>query len=200
MVGGVIFSTIAGFGRERQLHQSTKPSTGSYRGGLVMALLAGVLSVGLSFSFVYTQGPIVSAMRAQGASVTAANFAVWAVGLMAGALVNILYPAYLMTRNKTWHNLAESRTELAWCLFMSVSGFLGITLMGKGMLILGVLGASVGFGIQQSSVLLSNMGVGFVSGEWRGVHGIPRIQIYLSVACLTFGGIVLAYGNSLVGH
>ena len=65
-----------------------------------------------------------------------------------------------MNKNKSWHVLAESKNEFAWCLFMSACGFFGITLMGKGMLVLGALGASVGFGIQQSSVLLSNMGVG----------------------------------------
>lgn len=200
MLTGVVFITLAGFGRERQLQQAAQPTTGSYLGGLIMALTAGVLSVGQSFSFVYTQGPIIDAMRARGASVTGATFAVWAVGLMGGALVNVLYPAYLMTKNKSWHVLAESRRELAWCLFMSTAGFFGISLMGKGMLVLGALGASVGFGIQQSSVLLSLMGVGFVFGEWRGIRGVPRKQIYFAIALLTIGATILAYGNSLVRH
>ncbi len=130
----------------------------------------------------------------------AANFSVWTVGIMGGALVNILYPAYLLTKNKSWHVLTESRKDLAWCFCMSIIGFCGITLQGKGMLVLGVLGASVGFGIQQSSIIISNMGVGFVFREWRGVVGSPRRLIALAVGCLVTAGIIMAYGNSLARH
>ena len=35
------------------------------------------------------------------------------------------------------------------------------------------------------------------SGEWRGVHGKPRRQMYLAIAILIFAAVVLAYGNTL---
>jgi hypothetical protein len=73
----------------------------------------------------------------------------------------------------------------------------GVPLMGKGMLLLGVLGASVGFGIQQAAQMLGNQSVGFISGEWRGVHGTPKMQMYAAILILIVAALVMAYGNSL---
>ena len=39
--------------------------------------------------------------------------------------------------------------------------------------------------------------LGFVSGEWRGVFGKPRRQMYLALAILLVAAVVMAYGNSL---
>ena len=72
-----------------------------------------------------------------------------------------------------------------------------VTLMGRGMLLLGALGASVGFGIQQAMQILGNQAVGFTSGEWRGVLGTPRKQMVVAVAILIVAVIIMAYGNML---
>ena len=66
-----------------------------------VAVLAGVLSAGLSFSFVYAQDPIVTAMRAQGARDIPAISAAWTVALLSGAVINVRHPAYLLTKNKS---------------------------------------------------------------------------------------------------
>ena len=39
--------------------------------------------------------------------------------------------------------------------------------------------------------------VGFLSGEWRGVSGRPRQQIYWAIAVLVVSMMILALGNSL---
>ncbi len=196
MLVGVVLVTLAGFGRDRALKKLQKPS-GHFGTPLIMIVIAGVLSVGLSFSFVYSQGPIVKAMEAQGAGELPANFAVWAAGLLGGAVVTLLYPIYLMTRNKSWGILKASWREGALSGLMGFSSFVGASLMGKGMLLFGALGASVGFGIQQSSQMLGSQGVGFISGEWRGVQGTPKLQMYLAILILIVAAIVLAYGNTL---
>lgn len=193
---GVGLMTLAGFGRDRALKTLQRPS-GSFGIGLVMVVLAGVLSVGLTFSFVYSQGPIAKAMKAQGASDVPANLAVWAVGTLGGALINLLYPAYRMTKNQSWKVLKESWREGTLACLIGFSFFLGIALLGKGMLLLGPLGASVGFGIQQATNMLGNQAVGFIGGEWRGVHGTPRVQTYIAILILIAAAIVLAYGNTL---
>jgi len=70
--------------------------------------------------------------------------------------------------------------------------------MGKGMLLLGALGGSVGWGIQQAMQMTGNQGVGFLSGEWRGVRGKPREQMYLAIGILIVAAAIMAAGNSLV--
>ena len=196
MLAGVVFAALAGFGRDRVL-QKREQRTGSFLGGLVMAIIAGVLSCGMSLSFVYSQGPIKDAMTQQGAGDTPATVAVWAVGLLGGSLLNVLYPAYLMTKKKTWGVLGQSWKELALSVIIGVNLAIGVVLMGKGMVMLGALGASVGFGIQQASQMLGGQGVGFISGEWKGVLGKPRFQMYLAIAVLILAALIMAYGNSL---
>jgi L-rhamnose-H+ transport protein len=196
MLVGVICAAWAGFGRDRAL-QKQEQRSGSFLGGLIMTVVAGVLSCGMSLSFVYGQGPIVEAMKQQGASDIPATFAVWAVGLLGGSLLKVVYPAYLMTRNRSWHVLGESGKELTLAMIIGLNMALGVVLMGKGMVMLGALGASVGFGIQQASQMLGGQGVGFISGEWKGVSGTPRHLMYGAIGVLILAALVMAYGNSL---
>jgi hypothetical protein len=212
MLCGVVVAAFAGFGRDRALKiralqnkglpndgsgNDDPGRSGSFLGGLIMVIVAGALSAGISFAFVYSQGPIVSAMKANGAREIPANFAVWAFGLLGGALINVTYPAYLMTRNSSWHILFESWKELGLAVFIGFNFILGVALMGQGMLFLGPLGASVGFGVQQATQMLGSQGVGFASGEWRGITGKPRNQMYFAIAILIAAALVMAYGNNL---
>lgn len=196
MLTGVVLVAMAGFGRDKALKKLEQPS-GGFLGGLVMCLVAGILSAGISFAFVYGQGPIVEAMKAQGAGDTAQNSAVWAVGLLGGALVCVLYPAYLLTKNKSWHVLGESYKEVGLAVVIGIQFFVAIALMGKGMLLLGALGASVGFGIQQSAQIIGAQILAFISGEWSGVEGSPRRLMYAAIVVLTLAAGVMAAGNMM---
>ena len=196
MIVGVVFVSLAGFGRDRAL-QKNQQMRGHFIVSLLMGIFAGVLSAGSGLTFVYSQEPITQAMRANGASEIAANFAVWAAGLFAGAMVNILYPMWLMTKNKSWNVLFTSHREASLSFIMGLSFCIAFALMGKGMLWLGALGASVGFGIYQAMQMLGGQAVGFIAGEWREVRGTPRKQMYAAILILIAAAMIMAYGNSL---
>lgn len=196
MLVGVILAALAGFGRDQALRK-TEQRSGSFLNGLIMTIVAGICSCGMSLSFVYGQGPIAAAMKAEGAGDLPATFAVWAVGLLGGSLINIIYPAYLLTRNKSWGVLATSWKEALLSVIIGVNMAIGIVLMGTGMLLVGALGASVGFGIQQATQMFGNQGLGFISGEWKGVAGKPRNQMYLAIAVLILAALIMAFGNTL---
>jgi L-rhamnose-H+ transport protein len=197
MLAAVVLISAAGFGRDRALQQSL-PTSGHFATGLIMVVIAGILSTGPNFAFAYSQGPIVSAMRQRGASEVASTFAVWAVGMLGGVLVNLAYPAYLMSRNRTWHVLIWARRELIFPALMGVQFCAAIALLGNGNLVLGALGASVGWGIYQALQILGNQAVGFLSGEWAGVPAKPRWQMYSGIALLVLAAVIMAYGNSRV--
>jgi L-rhamnose-H+ transport protein len=197
MLAGVVLVSIAGFGRDRALPQSRKTPHG-FLGGLVMVVIAGILSTGPNFAFAYSQGPIIKAVKAQGAGDIASTFAVWAVGMLSGAMVNILYPAYLMSKNKSWHVLREGWKEAAIPALGGLQFVLAIVLLGNGNLMLGALGASVGWGIYQAMQILGGQVVGFASGEWKGVFGTPRRLMYLAIIIFLLATVVMGYGNSLV--
>ena len=194
---GVMIISIAGFGREKTLKKMEQKASG-FLGGLIMCIIAGVLSAGIALSFVYSQGPIVSAMKARGASDVPASLSVWAVGLFSGMLVNLIYPAYVMTKKKTWGVFKEGGLDFLLAAIMGTHFIVAVVLMGWGMITLGVLGASVGFGIQQTFQITSGQIVGFFQGEWKGVFGKPRIQMYIALIILFIAMTILAYSNTMV--
>lgn len=199
MLTGVALVAQAGFGRDRALQKMEQPS-GNFLGGLIMCLTAGVLSAGISFAFVYGQAPIVEAIKGQGGGDIVQNSAVWAVGLLGGALVCVLYPAYLLTKNRSWNVLAQSPKEIGLAVIIGVQFYVAIAMMGKGMLLLGALGASVGFGIQQSAQIVGAQALAFISGEWRGVTGQPRRLMYVAIVVLMIAASIMAVGNVMPKH
>lgn len=263
MLVGVGLAAVAGYGRDRELQRLERPS-GSFAGGLLMTVIAGILSAFMPFAFVYGQGPIVAnlsdiqagsvikvtvdgdqqlsgqytvdedhaiAMSGLGpvslggtsASEAAtrieeylhtvrsdgdlrvlvetgsipATFGVFALGLFSGVMVCVLYGMYLLFKNRSWGVLLQSRWEMAGALLMGTNSCLAFALMGKGMLLLGALGASVGSGIYMAMQMSGNQVLGFVSGEWQGVHGRPRTQIYLAVSAFMAAVAILSYANTL---
>ena len=200
MLLGVVLCSLAGFGRERAIRSKgevDRPASGGFLGGLIMATLAGILSAGPYLSFVYGHGPIVDAMESHGVGDIPAGFSVWAAGLFGGALVNILYPAWLMTKNRSWGVLLESWGELFLGVLIGTQLILSFALQGFGMVMLGALGASVGTGIQQAMQIMGAQGVGFISGEWWGIGGRPRRQMIAAIVLLMIAVAIMVYAKTL---
>jgi hypothetical protein len=197
LLAAIYFTTVAGFGRDKILHQQNS-GTGGFAAGLVMTILAGFLQVGLSFAFVYTQADIVNALQIRGANDIASIAGVWAIALPGGALVNIIYPAWLLTTQRGWKDFSGNWREISLGLLMGIIFFTFVILNGLGMRALGALGASVGFGVYQALMMITSQVIGFVHGEWRGITGLPRRQIYTALAILLTSVCIMAYGNSLV--
>jgi L-rhamnose-H+ transport protein len=196
MLAGVVFVTMAGFGRDKMLKTKNKKS-GGFRGGLIMCIVSGICSVGPAFAFVYSQAPIRNAMIEQGAEEWPASIAVWASSMFLGVMVNVLYPAYLMTKKKTWHVLKENSKEMGLSLIVGFNLFLAFGLWGLGMLLLGPLGASLGFGLYFAFQILAAQGLGWISGEWKGVKGKPISLMFIAIAILIIASAIMAYAAIL---
>lgn len=264
MIVGVILASMAGFGRDRELRK-LQATSGSFLSGLIMTIVAGICSAGMSLAFVYSQDPIVArvsrveagqtlklavvqnealsgnydvsrdgtivlkgvgpveiaGMSAKGAADKIAGvlrlsqqpeadamvhvetgnifavFAVNAIALIGGALINLGYPAYLMTKKGTWGILFDGGREFVFTVLGGLQFCVAVVLAGKGMVLLGVLGASVGAGIQQAMQMVGGQGLGFLTGEWRGVLGAPRRQMYAAIVLLLVAMVVMAYANTM---
>jgi hypothetical protein len=103
----------------------------------------------------------------------------------------------IMTKNKSWGVLFQHWGEFGLTLIMGIQTVLALTLPGKGILMMGALGASIGSGIQQAMQMAGGQGTGFISGEWRGVHGTPRWQLFISIALLLVASFILIYSKKL---
>jgi len=89
--GWVVLAAFAGFGRDRILRSTDQPRTGSFVGGLVMVVIAGALSAGISLRSCTARTDCLCD-EGHGAGDIPANFAVWAIGLLGGAVINVTYP------------------------------------------------------------------------------------------------------------
>ena len=196
MLAAVILVARAGLGREAMQGRIARDAHRG-RGGLIMASVAGLLQVGLGFAFVYSQGPISTALAAHGANALAAGIGVWAITLPGGALVNVAYPAWLLKRNRSWSVFGSAPRELLLSLLMGVLFFVFFVSMGTGMRWLGAIGASVGFGLYQGLQIATSQAVGFASGEWHGITGWPRQQMLLAVGLLLVAVAVIAMGRAI---
>jgi L-rhamnose-H+ transport protein len=205
LIVGVSFASLAGANREKLKNQSVKKSDpasdsppaarGGFAVGLAMVVAAGVLSAGWGFAFMYSQDPIIAAMKARGAGEIPANAAVWAVALLGAAIPNLLYPLFLLTRNRSWGIILTRPSEIGLSAIYGLLFFAPSILLGLGMLLLGERGAPIGWGIVQGTLILGGQLLGFASGEWRGVTGKPRLQIYLAVLVLIVAMAVMAFAQ-----
>jgi len=109
-------------------------------------------------------------MKANGAGEMPASLAVWPSACPAAALVNILYPIFLITKNKSWVFWQELGRGGAGCLDGSNSLW-QFALMGKGMLLLGPGHLLVSASSRQRR--LSVPGLVLSAVEMRGVMGRP---------------------------
>ncbi len=198
MLIGVVLVSKAGYARHAATAggETTKPRPG-FGLGLFMAALAGILSAGISFSFVYSQGPIVAAMKAQGAGDIPANIAVWAVGLAAGFLINILYPVWLMTTRHGWGTLWRSPGEIALSFIMAAGMSLAIIFAGPGHDL-----AWRAWGLDR---LRRPAGDADARRPERGLHlrrmarrsARAVLTMVVAIVLLILAAVIMAYGNSL---
>lgn len=203
LIIGVVLVSIAGFKRENRLKSQDasvqlRQASGNFLQGLLLVIIAGLLSSGISLTFVYSQDAVMQAVALQGGNEVIANFSVWALAMFGGGLINIGYAVYLMMKRNTGRIIFKQRHELIFGSIIGLQFILSIVALGKGMVLLGSLGASVGFAIQQSMQIIGNQIVGFVGGEWRGVRGRPLIIMLVALTVILIAVVILAVSRNMI--
>ena len=196
MLVGVVLCARAGLIRE-SAGGASATARGSYATNVLIISICGILSAGISFTFIFSQDDIVRSVSSHGAGPIVANASVWAIALLGGMLVNIIYPAILITREGSWSRFAAHPGQILLSALIGIQFFTGVLLMGQGMLALGALGASVGFGISQGMQIVGGQILGFVAGEWKGAPSKARLIIFTAIAVMLAAASILAFANAL---
>ena len=66
-----------------------------------------------------------------------------------------------------------------------------------GMALIGALGPSIGFGVNQAMQIVGSQSIGFLFGEWRGVPRHHIRTMVLAIVLLLAAVAVIAYGNAV---
>jgi hypothetical protein len=80
-------------------------------------------------------------------------------------LFNVVEPAILISREGSWATCVQYPGQILLSAMIGIQFFTGVSPMGHGTLALGVLGASVGFGMSQGMQIVDGQILGFLSGE-----------------------------------
>ena len=119
--------------------------------------------------------------------------------LLGGALVNVFYPVFLLFRNRSWGVFVADggRREILLAIPFGAVVIVSFVLTSIGMALLGALGPSIGFGVNQAMQIVGSQSVGFLFGEWRGVPRRHVRTMAVAIALLLAAVAVIAYGNAV---
>ena len=184
----------AGFGSHETAMTQAEPTSRGYLWMLIAVVLSGVLSAFTNIALGYS-GDLMARVREAGAAPQWAPFAVWPVVLLGGAIANLGYAFFLLSRNKSWGNFGGGPREafnpaLGACLWMG-----GIALYSSATTYLGVLGVSIGFALFTIVLILCGQLSGLFTGEWKQIPVRISGKFALGVTLLFLAIITFAAAN-----
>lgn len=167
VVAGVALCSRAGALKEAAGGGATAARSGFAR-GLLICVASGIASPMMNFSFAFG-GPIAEQATRLGAGPATANFAVFAVAVSAGFLINAGYCIYLLVRNRSWRGGEPERgaSNLVLALAMGALWLFGFFFYGTGAAWLGSYGPIVGWPVFMTVMVLVANFWGLATGEWK---------------------------------
>ena len=190
---GVLICAKAGRAREAALGKGPKSGTPVAR-GLLFCILSGLGAALVALGLQYG-GDLARIAERHGAAPLWSNNATWLPLMLGGAVPNLVYCFYLLSKNRTGRRFADARTGSYWLLAAIMAFFwFGSTLM------YGVasnsLGTVVAWPAFMSLIVITAMIWGVATGEWKGAGAGPLRVMYGGLAVLVLSIVVLSLSKS----
>jgi L-rhamnose-H+ transport protein len=175
MLAGVLLCARAGGMREKAQASAVRRSRDPhFRRGIMMCFAAGILST--LFNIALANGrPITEQALARGIDPLRAANAVWSLAISAGSVPNLLWAVMKLKQTRAWgvYRVGASTRNFILCVVMAGLWITGTVLYGGATNVLGKLGPVVGWPMYMSGMILTNNFWGWMTAEWKGVHGWP---------------------------
>jgi L-rhamnose-H+ transport protein len=197
VIFGIVLCSVGGSRRAPSGGKSLAIQSGTFKVGLVIAIVAGILSclpnVGMAFG-----GNVINSAVALGVSQASAGNTVWALLFTLGCVANLVYCLYLMiskhTLSQYWN--PETPRNLGLSALMAAMWIGSFYLYGAGAARLGRWGAVVGWPLFISlSIVVGNIW-GLWRGEWQGAPAAARRLLNRGLLILIVAMITVALSNS----
>ena len=207
---GVAINGYAGMQREKS--QTGGETDGGAKkkimlAGLMVCVLAGVLSSGLNIAFHVgnVKGKIYDISAGMNNAPWQASLSTWTLVFLGGMLSSVAFSVILLCKNKTWKGFRGegSCRNLVLTFLMAAAHFLCIFFYGLGAMKLDSLGeiklgTSVGFAIFQSFSVVLGSSLGFLTGEWKGASGRSKRWLVTGLTVLVLGIVVVSFGRYMM--
>lgn len=199
---GVAIVAYAGIRRDSIHAASGKEVSGMQQGkafklGLAIAVTSGILSSLINIGFANAQ-PIAKMAAEAGALTRNSSLAAWVVVLAGAYLMNFLYSAVLLTKNKNWGSFSQAGIGKAikWAVVAGLLWFGALGVYGQGSALMGDLGPVIGWPMLLGLSLVVSNFIAYKVGEWAGASSAMKIMMCgLAVIIVACG--ILGYSNSL---
>jgi L-rhamnose-H+ transport protein len=197
VIFGIVLCSVGGSRRAPSEGKSTKRSSRAFQVGLVIAILAGILSclpnVGMAFA-----GNLIRSAVALGVSQASSGNTVWALLFTLGCVANLAYCLSLMISKHSlgqfWNR--EAPRNLGLSALMALMWIGSFYLYGAGAARLGRWGAVVGWPLFISlSIVVGNLW-GLWRGEWQGAPNAARRLLNQGLLVLIVAVVTVALSNS----
>lgn len=196
VVFGIVLSSIGGSRRATSEAKSNATQTNAFTAGLIVAVLAGILScmpnVGVAFG-----KNVVDAAGRIGISEVAAGNTIWALLFTFGFVVNLAYCIYLMVSRHTlgqyWNR--ETPRNLGLSAMMALMWIGSFYLYGAGAARLGRWGVVAGWPLFITLSIVVGYLWGLWNGEWRDAPAPARRLLNQGLLVLIVAVIVVGLSN-----
>jgi L-rhamnose-H+ transport protein len=193
VIAGVLICAKAGRAREAVLGQGPKGKASIGKGLLfctMSGLGAALVALGLQYG-----GSLARIAERHGADPLWSNNATWLPLMLGGAIPNLVYCLYLMSKNRTGSRFTAGGTTGYWFLAAVMAFFwFGSTVMyGVSSNSLGIVVAWPAF---MSLIVITAMIWGVITGEWKDSGPGPLRVMYGGLAVLVLSIVVLSLAKS----
>ncbi|MDO6736257.1 L-rhamnose/proton symporter RhaT [Wenyingzhuangia sp. 2_MG-2023] len=198
---GVISNAKAGITRQKdEAKDDSVSKKGSVVAGILIAVIGGLLATGFSFANSFGASVIDEASQAQGNPAWVSAIAVMYVIYMAGGVAIAIYFIQQLTAKKLWGKFKSPHLgkNILLTSIMGVFNFAASSAFAYAAFKLGKeLGGSVGYAIFNTACVVTAIVSGIITKEWVNASSKAKNFLYISLACMIGGILVIAYSNSL---
>jgi L-rhamnose-H+ transport protein len=193
VIVGVLVCAKAGRAREAALGQGPKGKPRISR-GLLFCTLSGLGAAMVALGLQYG-GSLARIAEQHGADPLWSNNATWLPLMLGGAIPNLIYCLYLISKNKTGNRFGTGGTAGYWFLaaIMALCWFGSTVMYGVSSNSLGIVVAWPAF---MSLIVITAMIWGVVTGEWKGSGSKPLHWMYSGLAVLVLSIAVLSLAKA----
>lgn len=197
---GVIFNGKAGLLREKD-EADTKEGEdkGSMVSGILIAVIGGLLATGFSYANALGRPYIHEACQAAGNPDWVTAIGVMFPIFISGGVVMTAYFGWQLTTKKAWASFKTPAfgNNFFLILIMAVFHYAASALFAYAAFKLGEVGNTVGYAIFNTACVVTAIVSGLVTGEWVKASPKARNYLYLSLAAMVLGIVIIALGNGM---
>lgn len=200
---GVIANGRAGLIREADEKSTGKDKVEEKKSsmgiGILIAVVGGLLATGFSYANAVGRPSLHEASQAAGNPEWVTAVVVMLPIFISGGVVMAAFFAWQLTQKKAWGDFKTRHftSNLFLILIMAVFHYAASALFAFAAFKLGDMGNTVGYAIFNTSCVATAIVSGIITNEWVNASSKARRSLYMGLACMIAGIVIVAIGNGL---